>query len=230
MCTRAVRMLTGASGYTLTANEAADLLTILTSLIDSLNTQRGLIYQILKESHALVAGTATYTMGTAGTFGSVRPVKIEKAFVRDTNNIDVSQLDICGFDQYDDIVSKTTQSTYPTHLFNDCSIASGAATITLWPVPSAAYTLFIDSWKQLQAFTALSENLLLPPGYQRFLEYSLAVEYAPEKGIKATDKPEIWQGLKDARASIKRVNAPDLFLHMPAGIVGHSRYNIYADS
>ncbi len=223
MLTTAVRRLTGAQGYTLSTNEQADFLPVLNAMLEAWSLERLMVYQILQENFALVAGTASYTIGSGATFNTTRPIKIVKAFVRDSSNLD-SPVDILGFDAYDSIVQKSSGNTYPEYLFNDCAYASGLATLRLYPKPIAGLTLYIDSWKQLQQFAAISTAISLPPGYQRAIEWNLCLELADEYG--KTPTPLMLKNATDSKARIKTVNAPDTIMRLDAGVAGYGRANI----
>jgi hypothetical protein len=212
-----------AIGDTLTANEQAYYLSKLNSMMESWSLERLMCYQIKQESFSLTASTASYTIGSGATFSTDRPTKIDSAFVRDASNLD-SRVEVVPYDAYDSIVQKDSGNTYPSHLFYDQGYdASGFGTIKLYPAPSASLTLYINSWKQLQTFAAMSTALLLPPGYQRAIESNFTIETAP--GLKSVP-PEVVKIAKEAKAAIKGVNLPEAVSRMPTGIVHRSTGNI----
>lgn len=192
----------------LTANEQVAYLADLNTMLESWSLERLMVYQILQENFSLVAGTVAYTIGSGGTFNTARPTKITKAFVRDADSYD-SDLRVIEPLEYDDIVSKSTGNTYPTYLTYDAAFVAGLATIKVYPAPAASLTLYIDSWKQLQIFTTISETVVLPPGYQRAIEFNFAIE------ISAGFKPvpaEIIKIAADSKRAIKGVNLPSSVL------------------
>ena len=192
----------GQGRRTLTANEAADGLEALNGMLESFSLERMMVYQILEENFPLVAGTASYTIGSGGTFSTIRPIKIESAFIRDSSNIDY-QLEIINNEAYDSVQLKTVSSR-PQYLYYDPVYP--LAYIRLLYVPAYADTLYINSWKQLQQFTDGTTDLALPPGYKRMIVYNLAIEMNAEYQTKLA--PEVVAIATQSKAAIKRINAP----------------------
>src|SRR5678816_940759 len=136
-------------------------------------------YSVSEDTLALTASTSAYTIGTNGTFPVTRPTKIvEPCFVRDSNGYD-TPVKLVNLDTYGGIVSKGAGFTVPTYLYYDYGFSStSTGTISLYPCPSGSLTLHINSWKQLQSFASVSTQVLLPPGYQLFIESNFAIHLA----------------------------------------------------
>jgi len=199
-------------GYTLTSAEQTYWLAQLNAFMESWSLDRLMCYQILQESFSLVAGTASYTIGSGATFSTARPTKIvDPCFVRDSSSID-TQLQLISAEAYGSIVLKSNGNTYPRYLFYDSAFESELATIFLYPVPSASLTLYINSWKQLQTFASISTTLALPPGYQHAIETNFAL-YAC-LGSKEPS-PLLVKVARDAKAAIRSLNIPDLTMTLP---------------
>lgn len=210
-------------GDTPTATELADGLVLLNEMLDSWSTDRIMVYQILQENFPLVAGTATYTIGSSGTFNTTRPVRIENAFIRDSNNLDY-QLQVIPQQSYDNIMTKTVQSNIPLYMYND--LAYPLSTLKFWPVPSQAYTLYINSWKQLQQFSTLSTAAALPNGYQEAIRYTLASRLAPQFGVNTPQ--EVQELAKAALSRIKRLNSPEIYSQTEVATSSRKKtFNIY---
>jgi len=190
-------------GGTLTSDEQTAFLAVLNSMLESWSLERLMCYHILNENFSLVAGTASYTIGSGGTFNTARPNKIVKAYVRDSSNYD-SPVTIIDSDAYHDIGLKSSGNTYPEYLFYDTGFSSSLGTIYLYPKPSDSLTLYIDSWKQLQSFAAVGDSVTLPPGYQRAIESNLAIELAPGY-IAISD--EIAKIARESKAAVKGINS-----------------------
>ena len=220
MILRSLR-LTGEKGRadTLTSTEAVQCLDELNTFMDACNIERLLCYQITQESFALTAGTASYAIGPGGAFNTVRPTKlVPPCFVRDSSNLD-SPLNIIDSVAYGSIVQKNVGTTYPAYIYYDYGFsATSTGTITVYPVPSASLTLFINSWKQLQSFSTVSVQLALPPGYQLFIESNFAIHMAA--GQVPISK-ELAMMAAQSKANIKNLNAPDVIAKLdyvvPAG-------------
>ena len=204
LISRALRLIgvLGQGRRTLTANEADDGLMALNSLMDSFSIDNLMIYQTLEENFPLVVGTASYSIGSGGTFNTTRPVKITNAFIRDASNNDYPVEIVDNF-AYDSVPLKTVTSR-SRYLYYDAIYP--LAYIRLLYVPAYAETLYINSWKQLQQFTDGTTALSLPPGYERLITYNLAVELHGEyRGDPLM--PEVVAIAKESKAAVKKLNA-----------------------
>ena len=206
----------------LTADEGAHGLRRLNELLESWSNERLAVYQILQENFALSSGTASYTIGSGATFNTTRPLDVLSGFIRDSGSD--YPLRILTREEYDRIQGKTTQYQ-PEYLLYTPSVANGV--ITLYGVPAKAYAvtdgLWINSWKQLQSFTALTTTVVLPPGYLRAIKSNLSPELAPAYNRKVSDA--VIAIARESKANIKRLNSrtPKLRLdHLQLGGSGGS--------
>lgn len=187
-------------GEELTAAEAADGLELLNEMLESWSTEQLAVPHILQENFTLVAGTASYTIGSGATFNTTRPLDVLCGFIR-YSSLDYP-LRILTRQEYDQIPLKTTQFL-PEALYYQPSVANGV--ITLYGVPDQAYTLYIDSMKQLQSFAGLTTAIVLPPGYKRAIRFNLAPELAPE--YNRTPSERVLAIARESKANIKRQNS-----------------------
>jgi hypothetical protein len=192
------------SGETLSADELADGLIALNDLLDEWSLQGYMQTNKAKLTQTLTPSTATYTFGASG-HNSTRPVRITKAWIRDSGGIDYP-LTIIGSDRFDDIESKTQESTIPQYLYYRAEYPQGI--VNLWPVPSAAYTLHLEIWATLGTIASGATSVDLAPGYIGAIKPCLAVKIAPEYKIHETF-PLVQKQAEDAIAWIKRVNTHD---------------------
>ncbi len=207
-------------GGTLTSAEQTAYLADMNTFLESCSLDRLLVYQLLQESLALTTSTGSYTIGSGGAFNTTRPNRIvDPCFIRDSNSID-SPLDIISAETYGRITSKTVDGSTPRYLFYNQAYSSGLGTIYLYPEPSASLTLYINSWKQLQSFSAISDTVTLPPGYRRFIEYNFAIEVA---GGFMPVSAEVIKVAKESKAAIAGVNLPEGLLRIDAGVLGGGR-------
>lgn len=158
------------------ADEAQSGLEMLNDLLASNANEELFVYSRTLESFTLSGGVSDYTIGPGGTFDTVRPIFIADAYVR-IGTIDYP-LQIISDSNYADIDIKSL-SSIPFWL--NYTNAYPLATIKLYPVPSAGWTLFLLSEKQISEFT-LNQTVSLPPGWSRYLKNQLAIEMAPEYG------------------------------------------------
>lgn len=220
MVSRAMRLARVlGKGETPDEDESADGLTALNAMLDSWSIERLFVYYMVEESLTLVANQATYTMGSGGNLNTTRPTRIDDScFIRDSG-FDYP-LTLIDDGQYSSICAKSTAtSNVPEFLFAD--MQNPLVRLNFYAVPSSANVAHIKSWKQLQQFTALTDVLALPPGYQRAIEYSLAEEFGPEFGVQIL--PDVKQIALKARANIKRINAPSPIMSSDVGLMNLTR-------
>ena len=153
-----------------TTTQRTDALTTLNNMVSGW-TPEIIQVAVTRESLALTAGTASYTIGPAGDLATVRPLRLENAFLRDSESLD-SPLEIIAAKDYNQVASKTIEAR-PSALYFIPS--ETAATIIFDCEPDAAYTLYIESWKPFTEFTALTTAVSLPVEYKEALIYNLAV-------------------------------------------------------
>lgn len=198
-----------ASGETTTAAEAEDSLYSLNSIIDSYAANPQYYFCTQAEQFTLVAGQNTYTIGNDLTvspppdFISSRPIRIVGAFVR-SNNVD-TPLALITEQYWTNIAAKSTSGT-PTKLLYRPTMPFGR--ILLYPTPNISQQIFIKAEKMIAVYPTLVSSQYLPPGYQRLLELSLAMELAPEYGSQV--KPEIIANLRADLDSLIRTNIQPL--------------------
>lgn len=112
---------------------------------------------------------------TAPDYAAVqRPVKIAAANLVLTNsvpNVNIP-LGIRDDDWWADQRIKTLTGTNPTDLYYSPAVPNGQ--IFLWPIPTVAYNLELETWALLSQVANSAATLTLPPGYQAALTYSLA--------------------------------------------------------
>lgn len=161
------------------ADEADDGLFALNSLIESWSNDSASIPSRAWETFPLSAGVSTYTMSSGLTFNTVRPINIIQAYVR-LGGVD-TPVDIINDTTYNAISFKTITGI-PQFLNYDNAYPTD--NIRLYPVPSAAYQLFILSQKPLTSFATLDTVVSMPAGWERALIYNLALELAPEYSQK----------------------------------------------
>lgn len=205
-----------------TASQAADALASMNSMLESWSVERLSVYQILEESFSWTSGQSSRTIGSGGNFSTTRPTRISDGFTK-ISGIDYPYR-VVDKAEYDSIASKTTQSSYSDVIFYDPVATTGV--LYAYPVPSATVEIHINSWKQLQSFAALTTVVTLPPGYQRAIEYNLAIELQGEyPDLPLPDS--VVNIAQKSLAVIKKFNTPTLISR--SGLTG-GRYNIFSDA
>lgn len=189
-----------ATGETPTADEANDGLNTLNDMLDSWSTESLSIYGSNDETFSTVPGQLLYTIGPAGNFNTTRPVRISGAYCT-LNNVDFP-ITIIGQSDYDLISLKTMQQQLVERLcyIND----SPLGLIKLWPVPSAAIPLVLNTDRVLTNIPLLSTTIAMPPGYSIAMRYTLGILMCPDYGIQIDPQ---WAGIATAtKANLKRAN------------------------
>ena len=212
------------AGETATGDDSSDALTVLNQMLQSLSLQGLSAYRCPQETFNLVVGQSSYTVGPSGAaLVTTRPLSILDGFVR-LNGIDYPVMFVDA-PTYDSYAKKDVQTNLPDRVFYDPTLTNG--TFYFYPQPSQANAFYFRSWKVLESFAGLSEEVDLPQGYDRMLAYMLARELAPEYGKPiSADVERIYA---EALGNLKRANHRAITgstydVSKPGG-----RYNIYTD-
>ena len=204
----------------------ADGLINLNNLISSWNAEKLLIPSITKVTKTLVAGTASYTIGSGGDINTTRPMSISSAFIRDASNYDYD-LDIRAMEEYASITAKITQSQ-PRYLFYNPAYSLGK--IYLYPTPDdSTDTLHLDLVVPLAEIATGATTVDLPNEYKRALIYNLAFDLDPS--FDSGSEMSIAAIASQSKAVLKRLNAKGSPLAQLDSMLGGggSGRNIYTD-
>lgn len=169
-------------GQTLSADEAADGLSVLNAMLGSWSADSVYVYTSARETFSLT-GAVSYTIGDGADFNTERPLSISGVFVSqggiDYPLIAADEVQYNSFDGKDD-------TAIPEYYYYDNNYPTGR--IYFYPKPISAYTATISSQKQLTQFAGLTTVYDMPPMYKKALEFNLAKEWAPnyEKEASAT--------------------------------------------
>ena len=193
------------------AGQAADGLVSLNDLVDSWTTDETYIFTIENETFPLVDNVHTYTIGVGGDFNTVRPVVIDSVVVN-INGVSYPVQEINSQD-YATIAYKDNHTGIPQYYY--CDFNFPLATIYLYGAPSAGVTISIGKTKQLTTFANLTRQYTFPPGYNRLLNYGLAMEIAPEYGMKMS--PEAQFISSESKANIRNRNLRDPVMKTEVG-------------
>lgn len=201
------------SGESATASEAQDALYALNGLLDTWKNESLMVYAIAPQKFSLVAGQKVYTLGAGGNWDTERPVGIDSMYLLYTDqNSGPPPLNLLvvllNQDQYNAIIVPNTTTTISTaaYISDDFPLRK----VHMWPVPTVNYDINLFTWTLVDGFDAITDDIVLPPGYERMLRFNLALELAPEFGI--TPSQTVAAGAVDAKATIKRKNIKPLFM------------------
>ena len=125
----------------------------------------------------LVVGAASYTIGTGGTFNTVRPLRIIDAFIRDSNSEDYPVDITMTKGEYNAITDKDADAR-PTRLYYDPQYPLGIIYFNY--TPDMGETLYLVSEKSIIELASLDTEVNLPLFYKEPIVYNLAVRFAGE--------------------------------------------------
>lgn len=197
-----------------TAAELNKTLLKLNNMIETLNTEQTMIYNIEPLVFSFVGGQQTYTLGVGGNWNAARPVKIDDVYIRDVNGIDLP-CDIIDEQKYSSIITKTVQSGLPIVMYDDQSFP--LKNLTFWPVPSGAiYSAVLWCWLPLSSSLTQTSVINLPPGYQRMLTSNLTIEIAPAFGVEPSQS--LMEVAASSKAALERINYVVRELAIPSAL------------
>jgi hypothetical protein len=195
------------SGQSAATQETADCLLALNELLASWSAQALPIYQITRESLTL-SGAASYTIGTGQTWNTARPVKIKAASVVASNiRVPVKVVDA---EEWAAVIDTGGTGTFAQVLFYDDGYPTG--TVYLLPKPAGG-ALELYSYKPLAAFATSAASVDLPPGYERAIIFSLALEVSGQFG--RTPSEALMALANDAKTSIFGLNQANVGAPQP---------------
>lgn len=162
---------------------------------------------------AISAGpSATHTYGDVGTFTislksdageTTKDVTVVPPYeISYTASTNFFPLMLANDEQYASIVLRGMTNQWPTVLYDDGDFP--LRKIAVWPVPQAANAVELWLWEPLVRYEDLDTELNLPPGYERYLRYKLALELAPEFGKEIA--PAVQASAMEAEKLIKKLN------------------------
>lgn len=217
-----------ATGETPTHSEEQDAFDDLKRMLEVWSTKQIYVYASAEDNFALVSGTASYTMGTAGTASSTRAKKVLHAFVRDSSNYD-HPVEIISEGQYNGIATKTNQAR-PNKLFYDPKYSLGY--INLHPTPDTVETMYIESLQLLISLSALTDTVSLPGEYEEAIVSNLALRLHTEYPDVPVS-PALLALANSSLADIVELNAANQIevVGLDPGVVGGgTMYNINTDN
>lgn len=193
------------------SSEADDGLVSLNDLLDSWNTDETYIFTIESQTFPLTNNVNTYTIGTGAVFNTDRPI-IFDTVVANLQGVSYP-LKRLNAQDYADIAYKAMGTGIPEFYY--CDFAFPISTIYLYGAPSSDITLTIGKTQRLTQFANLTTQYEFPPGYNRLLNYGLAVEIAPEYGMTLT--PEAQFIASEAKANVRNRNLTEPVMKTEVG-------------
>lgn len=196
-----------------TSQQASDGLVSLNDLIDSWMIDETYVFTIENETFPLVDGVFQYTIGQGGDFNTDRPIIIDSVVVN-LNNVSYP-LQMINAADYQSIAYKQNLSGVPNYFY--CDFNFPLSTIYLYGAPSSGMTISIGKTKQLTNFANLTTQYTFPQGYNRLLNYGLAMEIAPEYGMSLTNEAQFIA--TEAKANVRNRNLPAPVMKTEVGYI-----------
>lgn len=194
-----------APGEPPTSDEQTDILGKLNRLLDRWNTQRLYTFNVNFVNYTLTANLSPHTIGPTGTFTvSVRPVEIKAAAII-LNNVTpnvTSPVTLRDDDWWANQRVKSLAASLPTDLYYSPDFPNGS--LFLWPVPSTAYGLELET-RTILASVVIGDTITLPPGYEDAITLSLAEDICPM--FEKSPNPVLLSAAMRARSAIKATNS-----------------------
>jgi len=193
--TRALRLIgaigQGESGEPLAVTEAAQVLNMIVKERAADGMQ---LWRIITSTFTMVAGTATYNIGTGSTIAQAAPLKIIQAWRRNTTTLTDSPVNIITKQEYDRLGNKVSQGA-PNQMFYKVpgpNVPELIGNIALYPAPNTATAsseIFVFTGVYpLQDFDTSTDNPDFPSYYFNALTWLLADELAFEYGVPLAER------------------------------------------
>lgn len=217
-------------GRVLTAQEAADGMFALNALFDQWGAESNILYTVTRTVSVLTPSQSSFTVGPTGNIVIPRPIFIDHIGYVDASVSPSIQypLQLLTDDEYEAIPIKAQTSTRPQAAYYNPTFPNG--TLWPWPIPTASnlfWALYVPTAGA--DFTAISDAMIVPPGYRRMIVKNLALELAPSYGREVS--PLLVRQAAAAMAVVKRVNSRPVELKMDPALLGDGGiYNVRTDS
>jgi hypothetical protein len=197
------------TGQTMASGDLDICFKALNQLMDQYAAERLMIYTVTGTTWTIAANDGTYSVGATAPAGNViiaRPTYISHVNYRNTSTSPVLELPLklLTDDEWANTPLKTLTSVLPIAAYYNPTYPLG--TLNLWPVPTST-TLqgVLYAPQQSGRFTATSDTISLPAGYERFLVKSLALDVAAKFG--AVPSPAIQEAYRQAKMVVKASNS-----------------------
>lgn len=204
------------------ASEQADALVTLNDMLASWAGERLALFATLRSTHTLTPSLSPHTIGTAGTFNTTRPVRVDAASISPSGAAgSETPLRLLTDAEWQGTQGKTETGS-PSGLWVEASYP--LMKLYLNPVPNAADTLVLYTWQQLGGFTSANEDFDFPPGYARAIRFNLAKELAAEYG--ASLSAEAVAIADESKSSLKRLNQQASYLRCDSAVLQGGPLNL----
>ncbi len=190
-------------------DQNAELIGEVNQMLASWNANGHTIFSTSIEEFALVEGQKIYTIGPSGDFPTTRP-----QFIKDANIIMPTEpqirypVKLLDSHEWSLISMQDVSSALPWALFyNPTYGTTGRGTIYISFQPPEGYILELYTWSLLPgAFTAVTDLVILPDGYEDAIKWNLAVRAAALYPWEAKIDPRADKLASQALNRLKTLN------------------------
>jgi len=143
--------------------------------------------------------TVTYATGAVSASQLVTVVKTPVLTDQRTIWLDLEKL---SDEEFSSIRLRGMWNKWPTAIYDNGNYP--LRTLFFWPIPQDVNAVELWMWEPLNVFVDPNSELNLPPGYERYLTYQLALELAAEMGKEPA--LTVVSIATEAEANLKRLN------------------------
>lgn len=156
---------------------------------------------VTRESLTLTSGTASYTIGSGGDLDTTVPMRIDNAYLTDSDGYSYQMKEMSAKD-YNDIGSKTLEGRpYKFYFIPSASLA----TVIFNKEADATYTVYFEFWKNFTEYSLITANLSLPNQYKEPLVDNLAIRLAEDLTVALP--PSVYARAQKGLTLIERWSA-----------------------
>lgn len=196
----------------LTAHQEQQGLRILNDLIHSASLEQFVIYWMAPQVVPWPAGTVALSWGIGGDIETPRPLQIgQEAFREDGVPLIRTPLVVLTPTAFREIAVGPVKYGSAQIVTYTTNYPLGG--LHCWPIPQESTSIIVFPWQVLSQWPDFDTDLLLPPGYDRFLKAGFAVDIAPYYSIEAS--PTVMAMRAESKNSIKTVNVTIPTLEVP---------------
>lgn len=183
-----------AQGETPTADQISEASTALNTLVKAWQAD-GMPLWALKTYSVTLTETTSFEIGVSKTVNTAKPLRIIRAWYRNTtSNVDIP-LRIVTKDEYDRLGNKTSTGSTPSQIYYQPMLDSGF--LYVYPKPDATATssgtIYIIYQRPFEDFDISTDTPDFPQEWYDALIYGLACRLAPEYGLPTADRKLLWQ-------------------------------------
>jgi hypothetical protein len=196
-----------AAGEVITTAEQADAFLRLNMLMSSLSTEQLTLHTVVHQAFTPVAGTAAYTLGTAGSLvTAAQPVRVT-GWSSLSGNFRNGGVPV-SFAEFESRALNPTARTSVLAEMVAADMGFPSINLKLFPTPAAGPgSLELDYWIPLTQFTAVTDVVTLPDGWLDMLHFNLALRLYPQYPREGGIDPVLAANAQNSKLSIVAKNA-----------------------